>query len=102
MYVNVFEYRKRADFDEDAYEEHADRMYALVTSDPTFEFIDMKSYQVSALEGVVIERFGSLEGAERWAAHPDHRATMQFGREHVFAWYRGTACIVDHEYGTGT
>ena len=102
MYMNVFEYRLRDDVDRAAYQAHGERMYALVTSNPSFEFIDMKSYPVSADEGVILERFGSLEGARWWAANPEHRATMQFGREHVYAWYRGTACVVDHEYGATT
>ena len=100
MYMNVFEYRLRDDADRGAYQAHGERMYALVTSDPCFEFIDMKVYPVSENEGVVLERFGSLDGARRWAANPEHQVTMQYGREHVYAWYRGTACVVDHEYGT--
>lgn len=102
MYVNVFEYRLREDVDRAEYQARGERMYALVTSDPSYEFIDMKVYATSDIEGVIIERFGSLQGAQRWAADAEHRETMRYGREHVYAWYRGTGCVVDHEYGATT
>lgn len=98
MYLNVFEYRLREDIDRAGYEAHGDRMYALVTADPAYEFIDMKVYATSDFEGVIVERFGSLEGARRWAANIEHQATMRYGRAHVYAWCHGTGCIVDHEY----
>lgn len=100
MYVNVFEYRLRDDVDRDAYQARAESMYALVTSHPRYGFIEMKSYPINDREGVVIERFASLEGARLWAADPEHQATMQYGREYVYAWYRGAACVLDHEYGS--
>ena len=98
MFINIFEYRMRSDFDAAAYQELALAMYGLVSSDERFEFLDMNDFATSPTEGVVIERFRSLEGARLWASDPDHQKAMGRGQREFYAWYRGSGCVLDHEY----
>ena len=98
MFVNIFEYRMRPDADLALYEELGAQMYQRVTSDPRFTFIEMTGFPTSPTEGVVIERFATLEGARLWASDPEHKKIKRRGQREFYAWYRGTACVVDHEY----
>ena len=98
MFVNLFEYRMRSDFDAAAYQELSLAMYSLVSSDERFEFLEMSDFATSPTEGVVIERFGSLEGARLWASNLDHQKAMGRGQREFYAWYRGSGCVLDHEY----
>lgn len=98
MFVNIFEYRMRSGFDAAAYEDLSRAMYTLVSSDERFEFIDMSDFATSPTAGVVIERFGSLEGARLWASHPDHQMAMGRGQREFYAWYRSSGCVLDHEH----
>jgi hypothetical protein len=98
VYINIFEYRMRSGADLEAYMKLAVEMYVLVSGDPSFEFLDIQTFATSPTEGVVIERFGSLEGARLWASNQVHQAVMQRGQREFYAWYRGSACILDHEY----
>ena len=98
VFVNIFEYRMRPDADLALYEELGAQMYQRVTSDPRFTFIEMKGFPTSPTEGVVIERFATLEGARLWASDPEHKRIKRRGQREFYAWYRGTACVVDHEY----
>ena len=98
VFVNIFDYRMRPDADLALYQELGAEMYQRVTSDPRFPFIEMKGFATSPTEGVVIERFAALEGARLWASDPEHKRIKRRGQREFYAWYRGTACVVDHEY----
>jgi hypothetical protein len=98
VFINIFEYRMRSDFDVAAYQDLSLAMYDLVSSDDQFEFLDMSNFATSPTEGVVIERFGSLEGARLWASNSDHQKAMGRGQREFYAWYRGSGCVLDHEY----
>ena len=98
MYVNIFEYKMRADADMSAYQELAVEMYGAVSANPQYEFLGLQTFATSPTEGVVVERFGSLEGARRWASDPHHREVQRRGQREFYAWYRGFGCVVDHEY----
>ena len=98
MYINIFEYRMREDADMTEYRELTTEMYGVVSADPQFEFLGLQSFATSPTEGVVLERFGSLEGARRWASDSHHRKVQRRGQKEFYAWYRGSGCVVDHEY----
>jgi hypothetical protein len=96
LYVNIFEYRMRADMA--AYHDLAVAMNERVSSDPRFEFLDLRTFATSTTEGVVIERLASPKGARLWASALDHQKVMRRGQHEFYAWYRGSGCLVDHEY----
>ena len=56
-------------------------MYGVVSADPQFEFLGRQSFATSPTEGVVLERFGSLEGARRWASDSHHRKVQRRGQK---------------------
>lgn len=88
MFVNIFEYRMRQDADL-GYQELGAQMYQRVTSDPRFTFIEMKGFPTGPTEGVVIERFATVEGARLWASDPEHIRIKRRGQREFYAWYRG-------------
>lgn len=98
LYVNIFDYRMRADADMAPCHDLAVAMFEPVSSDPGFEFLDLKTFATSTTEGVVIERFSSPKGARLWASHPVHEKVMRRGQLEFYSWYRGPGCVVDHKY----
>lgn len=97
MYVNIFHYVLREDCDVAAYLELSAAMYEIVTQNPEYEFVGMERFGTE-VEGVVLERFESLEGAKRWSRCPEHRAAMKRGRAEFYERYEGSGTVVDHEY----
>ena len=98
MYLNVFEYRLRPDADIQEWIRLAEEMSALVAAEDQFEFVDLKHFATSDTEGVILERFASINGATAWIRDARHRDAMRRGKQEFYAWYRGYGCIVDHEY----
>jgi hypothetical protein len=90
VFINIFEYRMRSNFDAAAYQDLSLAIYDLVSSNDQFEFLDMSNFATSPTEGVVIERFGSLEGARLWASNSDHQKAMGRGQREFYAWCRGS------------
>lgn len=97
MYINYFHYVLREDCDTKAYLDLSAAMYEIVTSNPDYEFVSIERFGTE-FEGVVLERFQSLEGAKRWARCPEHRAAMKRGRAEFYERYEGAGTVVDHEY----
>jgi heme-degrading monooxygenase HmoA len=97
MYINYFHYVLRDDCDVVAYQRLSDAMYAIVAGDPAYGFVSVERFG-SDHEGVVLERFTSLEGAMKWAKCPEHRAAMRRGRSEFYERYDGAGTLVDHEY----
>ena len=97
-YLNVFRYNLREDCDVMAYDALAVEMYGLAASNPDYEFESIERVAESDRSGVVLERFGSLEGAKRWAKCPEHRAAMKLGRAEFYESYAGMGAVLDHEY----
>lgn len=98
MYINYFHYVLREDCDAEAYAELASEMYAIVSGDPDYEFVSVERFASSEREGVVLERFLSLEGARRWSKCPEHRAAMKRGRSEFYERYDGAGTVIDHSY----
>ena len=97
-YLNVFLYTLREDCDVAAYDALAVEMYSLAASNAEYEFESIERVAESEHSGVVLERFGSLEGAKRWAKCPEHRAAMKRGRAEFYESYAGMGAVLDHEY----
>jgi len=97
MYINIFHYVLRQDCDVTAYRDLSVAMYEIVTKNPDYQFLGMERFG-SDSEGVVLERFESLEGAKRWSRCPEHRAAMKRGRAEFYERYDGSGTVVDHNY----
>lgn len=97
MYINIFHYVLRDDCDVAAYRDLSVAMYDIVSQHPEYEFVGMERYG-SDREGVVLEKFESLEGAKRWSKCPEHRAAMKRGRAEFYERYEGSGTLVDHGY----
>lgn len=97
MYINIFHYVLREDCDVAAYHELSLAMYEVVTKNAEYEFVGMERFG-DDYEGVVLETFGSLEGAKRWSRCPEHRAAMKRGRAEFYERYSGSGTVVDHDY----
>jgi antibiotic biosynthesis monooxygenase (ABM) superfamily enzyme len=98
VYINIFHYVLCEDCDVAAYDALAAEMYAIVAGDPQYEFVGLERFATSDREGVVLETFGSLEGATRWARCPEHRAAMKRGRAEFYEKYVGHGTVEDHNY----
>jgi len=97
-YLNVFRYTLREDCDVAAHDALAVEMYGMAASIAEYEFESIERVAESERSGVVLERFGSLEGAKRWARCPEHRAAMKRGRTEFYESYAGMGAVLDHEY----
>lgn len=97
-YLNVFRYTLREDCDVAAYDALAVEMYGMAASNAEYEFESIERVAESERSGVVLERFGSLEGAKRWAKCLEHRAAMKRGRAEFYEFYAGMGAVLDHEY----
>ena len=97
MYINYFHYVLRDDCDIAAYRELSEAMYKLVAGDPAYGFVSVERFGTDR-EGVVLERFLTLEGAARWAKCAEHRAAMRRGRSEFYERYEGAGTLIDHEY----
>lgn len=97
MYINIFHYVLRDDCDITAYLELSAAMYDIVTRNPDYQFVGMERFGTER-EGVVLEKFESLDGAKRWSRCPEHRAAMKRGRAEFYERYEGSGTVVDHDY----
>ena len=88
MYINYFHYVLRDDCDITAYRELSEAMYG---------FVSVERFGTDR-EGIVLERFLTLEGAARWAKCAEHRAAMRRGRSEFYERYEGAGTLIDHEY----
>ena len=98
LYANIFEHPMRANADMVPYHDLAVAIYEQVSFEPRFEFLDLNTFATSRMGGVMIERFSSPKGARLWASRPDHKKVMRRGQLEFSAWYRGSRCLVDHEF----
>ena len=90
MYLVVFRNRKRADLDQAAYAEEADRMEAMARQQPGY--VSFKAYVADDGEVIALSEWESEEAARDWGREAEHRAAQARGREAYYADYTLFCC----------
>ena len=102
MITGFFCYKLRDGIDMAAYQAEAFRMYELVSGNPEYGLVDLKSFQGEGGEHVLVATFKTLEGIEAWRNDPEHVATQERGRNEFFDSYWGGEIIRHWEYDRDT
>jgi len=90
MFLVVFRNRKRADFDQAAYDEEAERMETLASAQPGF--LSFKSYTADDGEVIALSEWDNEHAARAWGVQAEHREAQLRGREQYYESYTLFGC----------
>jgi heme-degrading monooxygenase HmoA len=94
MFLVVFRNRKRAGYDQAAYEADAAAMQALAAAQPGY--LGFKSYTADDGEVIALSEWQDAAAARAWGRIAEHRAAQARGRAGYYAEYTLFACDDPH------
>lgn len=95
-YAVIFSSVKRKRHDE-GYEEMAQRMFALASSQPGF--LGFESVRDESGHGITISYWKSEDDIRAWKQNAEHLVAQRLGQERWYESYRIRVCRVEREYG---
>jgi heme-degrading monooxygenase HmoA len=87
----------RTSADGEAYEQTADEMVALASSQPGF--LGVESARGADGLGITVSYWASEEAIRAWKANADHRTAQRLGRERWYRAYELRVARVERAYG---
>lgn len=94
MVVLLAQYKVRLDADKEELARLWNRMHEIVTSDPGYAFLGSRQYSTHDGSALMLYKFGSLEGLERFAVEPEQLTIQQRGAE-FFEWVTNDMCVLE-------
>ena len=91
MIVTVFRHRVNSD----AGDEYAALLTRMIEISKTIPgYVSQKRFTADDGERVTIVEFGTEEGQQAWATHPEHIEAMKLGRQKLYADFKIQVCDV--------
>ena len=93
MKVILFRSRLRPDVDVEAYQRHADALYALARQIPGF--VSSEDFSAENGDRLAVIAFEDDDALREWREHPEHRAAQARGRSEYFESYGLQICELE-------